>query len=272
MRLVSVAVATLLLCSDAHAVKLRKKPPLKPLPAPLLASDIAQAQDASSASASNSSSTATAPVTASAPRPSTRVPAAKNPYPSGNLICLYGSEYHAVSKTTRCLAPEQLSPPRWVRVNSQPLAEQLGLLASAPGLRMPANASAAAATPTTASAPAEEALEGGGSERVKIARVSFENGHASGVQRGLRSKRDEIATCMTDHGGLKVASARLKLLFFVGANQKPTGMVVASAKNIPSPIVRCIRGVVEKTQMGRPSSEAVGVTAVIELKNDGGKN
>jgi hypothetical protein len=180
---------------DADAAKVRKKPPVQPLSPPPVAS-----------------SAATPPAEAPQPRP-VADPVPTIPYPTSGLVCLYGESKDPQTQATRCLAPEELNPPRLVTVNSRPLAEQLGMLSATTGTLVP------------------------------------DRGVEEGPEAG------------------SVASARLKLMFFVRPNHKASGMIVASARNVPPPVVRCIRKVIEDGVVGRPSTDAVGVTALIELKD-----
>jgi hypothetical protein len=78
-----------------------------------------------------------------------------------------------------------------------------------------------------------------------------------------------MARCVDDHGGLRAESARLKLLFFVRPDQKASNLIVASARNIPVPVVRCIRQLITEGAIGRPSADPVGVKVLIELKQRG---
>ncbi len=227
---------------DADAAKVRKKPPVQPLSPPPTASQANQAAEP--------------PTEASASRPVAE-PVPSIPYPTSGLVCLYGESKDPETQATRCLAPEELDPPRLVVVNSRPLAEQLGML----------GASASTVVP---SGGAEEGPETGPepeNQKARVVRVSFENGAVGGALRNLRARTDDMAACVDENGGLRAQSARLKLMFFVRPNQKASGMIVASARNVPPPVVRCIRKVIEDGVVGRPSTDAVGVTALIELKD-----
>jgi hypothetical protein len=216
---------------DADAAKVRKKPPVQPLSPPPVAS-----------------SAGTPPVEVPQPRP-VADPVPSIPYPTAGLVCLYGESKDPETQATRCLAPEELNPPRLIIVNSRPLAEQLGML-SARGV--------------------EEGPEAGSepeNPKARVVSVSFENGAVGGALRNLRAQTDDMAACVDENGGLRAASARLKLMFFVRPNHKASGMIVASARNVPPPVVRCIRKVIEDGVVGRPSTDAVGVTTLIELKD-----
>ncbi|HNT00283.1 MAG TPA: hypothetical protein PKL73_25195 [Polyangiaceae bacterium] len=226
---------------DADAAKIRKKPPLQPL--------------ASRSAPSPATSVPPSTPGASAPAP-TVDPTPAIPYPTSGLVCLYGEQRDPESQKIRCLAPEELSPPRLVYTDTRALAEQLGMY-----------------NPATTPPPAgiTEGPEGPEPEnpKARVVTVSFENGVVGGALKNLRSHTDEFASCLDQHGGLRVPSARLKLMFFVRSNQKPSEMIVASARNVPTPIVRCVRKVIESNAIGRPSTDAVGVTVLIELKNPG---
>ena len=224
---------------DADAAKVRKKPPVQPLSPPPVAS-----------------SAATPPAEAPQPRP-VADPVPTIPYPTSGLVCLYGESKDPQTQATRCLAPEELNPPRLVTVNSRPLAEQLGMLSATTGTLVPDRG-------------VEEGPEAGSepeNPKARVVSVSFENGAVGGALRNLRARTDDMAACVDENGGLRVASARLKLMFFVRPNHKASGMIVASARNVPPPVVRCIRKVIEDGVVGRPSTDAVGVTALIELKD-----
>lgn len=224
---------------DADAAKVRKKPPVQPLAPPPAAS-----------------SAEAPPAEVPKPRP-VADPVPTIPYPTSGLICLYGQTLEPETKTTRCLAPEELNPPRLVTVNSRPLAEQLGML----------NATTGTIVPDGGMVEGPEAGPEPENPKARVVRVSFENGAVGGALRNLRARTDDMAACVDENGGLRVESARLKLLFFVRPNQKASGMIVASARNVPVPVVRCIRKVIEDGVVGRPSTDAVGVTALIELKD-----
>ncbi len=236
---------------EASAEKIRKKPPKHPLPPRRTVSDIEEPGDATTSSAALSSSV----------RTPARARRAEIPYPKAGLICLYGEQIVRSTKKARCLSPEELDPPRLVMVNSRPLAEELGMLrhTSEPSIpNVPASK-----TPDTAAGVASSSAF-----KARVVRVSFENGVVGGALRSLRSRTDDMARCVEDEGGLRADSARLKLLFFVRGSKRASGMIVASARNIPLPVVRCIRKVIQKGEVGRPSTNPVGVKVLIELKQN----
>lgn len=272
--IVSLTLGSLAIASPCFAVKVRKKPPLQPLPPPMVVgeNDAAAAVDPTDSTSPQQGKPATAATTSSGPKSGTAAasaipanPPARVPYPDGALVCLYGSVRDAKTGKIKCLSPEQLSPPVWVRVNTRPLAEKLGMLANSPGIPMPTGASEQGVDPAQLPGDDTQSDEDG---PARVVRVSFENGSVGGALRNVKAKRDEIGACVLDNGGLRAPTARLKFLFFVGKSQKPTGMIVASAKNVPTQVVRCVRRVLEKTTIGRPSTDAVGVTLLIELRDD----
>lgn len=243
----ALAAAFVLHVPDAGAVKKRKKPPRQELSAPEPDPDAMSEVDDPDASAP----VATAP----APDPTPAIP-----YPTAGLVCFYGQERTDDGKV-RCLAPEELDPPRLIWVNSRPLAEQLGMLANTTAPTLP---DGGVAEPPEAPVVAEPESP----FEARVVRVSFENGVVGGALRSLRDRTDDMAKCVEDEGGLRADSARLKLLFFVRPDRKASGMITASARNIPVPVVRCIRKVIQEGTIGRPSTNPVGVKVLIELKEN----
>ena len=232
---------------DAEAVKKRKKPPRQQLTAPEPGPEAISEIDGPDASAP------VAPVVVENPTPAI-------PYPTSGLVCFYGQERRE-DGTVRCLSPEELDPPRLVWVNSRPVAEQLGMLANTTLPNLPDGGVVEPPEAGVAVAP-EAPFE------AKVVRVSFENGVVGGALRSLRDRTDEMAKCVEDKGGLRAESARLKLLFFVRADRKASGIITASARNIPVPVVRCIRKLILEGTVGRPSTNPVGVKVLIELKRN----
>lgn len=245
-----LATVTSLWVPEADAAKVRKKPPLRPLSPPVAVLDSGVETDAVEG-------TAAPRVVSTAAVLADPIPAI--PYPEAGVLCLYGEQDDSEPQKRRCMAPEQLSPPRLVLVNSRPLAEQLGMLDRTKGLSAP---DGGVVEPPEGELPEVEAPF-----KARVVSVSFENGAVGGALRNLRARSDEMGKCVEENGGLRSESARLKLLFFVRDNQKASGMIVASARNVPVPIVRCIRKVIEDGTVGRPSTNAVGVTLLIELRN-----
>jgi len=107
-----------------------------------------------------------------------------------------------------------------------------------------------------------------GSFKARVVRVQFENGAVGGAQRSLKQLRREMADCVADNGGLRSSSARLKLLFYVRADGRASGVMVASARNVPPAVVRCVTHLLEGAAIGRPSNNPVGVKTLIELKEN----
>jgi len=99
-------------------------------------------------------------------------------------------------------------------------------------------------------------------------RVQFENGAVGGAMGNLKKIRRDMADCVADNGGLRSESARLKLLFYVRADGRASGVTVASARNIPPAVLRCVTGLIEGAPVGRPSGNPVGVKTLIELKEN----
>ena len=239
----------------ADAAKIRKKPPRFPLSTPPAALDasglVGPTEQAASASApTGATPSPRKPVSVSEPVPAI-------PYPTSGLICLYGAEVDPESGDTRCMSPEELDPPLHIVADTRELADRLGMRSDA---AVPAPVAGVDEEPDV---PVEIEEE----PKVRVVSVSFENGGVPGALKSLRAHTEEMAECLTSGGGLRAQSARLKLMFFVGPNLKPTGLIVSSSRNVSSPIVRCIRKVIENTVIGRPSSGATGVTVLIELKN-----
>ena len=235
----------------ADAAKVRKKPPLQPLAQPrdvLVDAGADGPSPVPSVSPLGSSQGPAAPAATAPTRATT------------GLRCIYGLAHDPTTNKSRCLAPEELSPPRLVIVNSRPLAEQLGLLDQASPLLLPDGGVPGAGDADGGEA--DDALD----SKARVVRVSFENGAVGGALRSLRNRRSLMAKCVEDHGPLRADSARLNLLFFVRQDQKASGIIVASARNIPPAVVRCIKGVVLEGTIGRPSTNPVGVKALIELK------
>lgn len=188
------------------------------------------------------------------PSPASSAP----PYPSTGLICLYGKVTE--DGGDRCLSPEELDPPRIVIVDTRPLAEQLGML-----------------RPEAPDTPDDAGADGGdddtelstdGTFKARVVSLEFENGGVGGARNSLRHMRRDIADCVADNGGLRSDSARLKLLFYVRGDGKASGVMVASARNVPPAVVRCISKLVEGASVGRPSNNPVGVKALFELKEN----
>ena len=249
----------------ADAAKIRKKPPKHPLSPPVVMVDAgkpaSEEQHANTANNANTANTA-APAVAKDAGPSVlpgRDPVPAIPYPTSDLICLYGEERDPETQAVRCLSPEELDPPLYVQADTRALAEQLGLKAAS--VVPTPDAGVVVEVPDVGTEPEPEE-----NSKVRVVSVSFENGAVGGAQRNLRSMTDDFVSCVDDNGGLRVQSARLKLMFFVRSNQKASSMIVGSARNVPNPIVRCIRKVIEDGVVGRPSTDAVGVTVLFELK------
>jgi hypothetical protein len=243
------------LAPSADAKKTRKKPPLRPLAPAALALEESDKQETPTATQVN---TETFPRVQSS-EPSRRDPEPAIAYPSSQSVCLYGERKDPKTHKIQCMSPEELTPPRLVLVNTRPLAEQLGMLDGTKKLLMPEQGEV--------EPPLVDDSELEASSKVKVVRVSFENGAVGGALRNLRDKTKEMAECVETNGGLRVDSARLKLMFFVRKEQKASGIIVGSARNVPPPIVRCIRNVIQETTIGRPSTDAVGVTVLLELRN-----
>ena len=240
---------------QADAAKVRKKPPQQPLASTEASPDAVGEYDDLDASAPPAT-----PAPAATRSASTASPTPAIPYPRSGLICLYGEEIDPGTKEVRCLSPEELNPPLLIIVNSRPLAEQLGMLSKTSSLLVP---DGGVVEPDAGVVPEPDAPF-----EARVVRVSFENGAVGGALRSLRNRTDDMAKCIDDNGGLRSESARLKLLFFVRADRKASGIIVASARNIPVPVVRCIRKVIEEGTIGHPSANPVGVTALIELKEN----
>jgi len=207
---------------------------------------------------------ATAAADGRAPRPKASVsPAAAAS--SSELTCYYGKEIDGHSGKERCLAPEELDPPLHILVDTRTLAEELGMLH---GPEPQSDASVGAG----ADGGAEDDEDGGeegaisGGYKARVVSVSFENGAVGRAHGSLKKLAHKMADCVVDEGGLKSHSARLKLMFLVRARGRAEGLIVASARNIPPKVVRCITKVIENQPVGTPSNDPVGVTALIELK------
>ncbi|MCL2824483.1 MAG: hypothetical protein FWD57_10865 [Polyangiaceae bacterium] len=249
-----VLAVSAILCAtatDADAAKIRKRPPKQPLAPRVVAVDDGPAVSSASTDPAPPDVAVDVGVAAAVPDPVAAIP-----YQPSGSSCLYGEVQDSVTKTLRCLAPDELNPPRRIIVDTRALADQLGLRPPVI-VPMPAAAVAQDAEPEPEDPP-----------RVRVLSVSFENGAVGGALQNLRAKTPDFAACMDDNGGLRVRSARLKLLFFVRSNQKASGMIVGSSRNVPQPIIACFRKVIEGGVVGTPSSGAVGVTAVFELRND----
>ncbi len=248
--MLAAATVTAFGVPEADAAKVRKKPPVRPLSPPAAVMDSGVEGDTVEEDAETRTVTPSVPM--ADPTPAI-------PYPASGVMCLYGEQDDSEPHKRRCMAPEQLNPPRLIVVNSRPLAEKLGMLDHTKGLSAP---DGGVLEPSEEDLPEPEAPF-----KARVVRVSFENGAVGGALRNLRARTDEMGKCVEENGGLRSESARLKLLFFVRDNQKASGMIVASARNVPVPIVRCIRKVIEDGTVGRPSTNAVGVTLLIELRN-----
>lgn len=241
---------------QADAAKVRKKPPQQALVTPDPSPDAVGEFDDPDASVPPPVSPPTSPPVS----PKTVVtPTPAIPYPRSGLVCLYGEERDAQTNEVRCLSPEELDPPRLVIVNSRPLAEQLGMLPKTARLFTP---DGGVVDPPDAAVQPEAPFE------ARVVSISFENGAVGGALHSLRGRTDDMAKCIDDNGGLRSESARLKLLFFVRSDRKASGMIVASARNIPVPVVRCIRKVIAEGTIGHPSANPVGVKVLIELKEN----
>lgn|GEM_PF-4894830 len=182
-------------------------------------------------------------------------------YPSSGLICLYGKVEEDGGE--RCLSPEELDPPRLVMADTSRLAEQLGMLQ-----REQPDDAGAGDDGGADGAEEDSATSTDGSFKARVVRVQFENGAVGGAQRSLKQIRREMADCVADNGGLRSASARLKLLFYVRADGRASGVMVASARNVPPAVVRCVTHLIEGAAIGRPSNNPVGVKTLIELKEN----
>lgn len=248
--MLALATVTAIGVPEADAAKVRKKPPVHPLSAPVAVTDSGVDGDTVEEDAETHSVTPSVPI-------ADPIPAI--PYSTSGLLCLYGEQDDSEPHRRRCMAPEQLNPPRLVVVNSRPIAEQLGMLDRTRSLLAP---DGGVLEPSEEDLPEPEAPF-----KARVVRVSFENGAVGGALRNLRARTDDMGKCVEENGGLRSDSARLKLLFFVRSNQKASGMIVASARNVPVPVVRCIRKVIEEGTVGRPSTNAVGVTLLIELRD-----
>ena len=212
----------------ADAAKVRKKPPRQRLSTPVVVVDAGP----------DTSSEVAQPV-----------PAEQDAGSTPKSICLYGEERDPDTQALRCLSQEDVeNRRRGASVDSEDPSED------APDAGREGE-------------PDAGVEEEEGSKRARVVRVSFENGVVGGALRNLRERSYDMEACIDKNGGLRVKSARLKLMFFVRPDQKASGMIVASARNVPAPIVRCVRRVIEEGVVGRPSSEAVGVTVLVELKN-----
>lgn len=186
--------------------------------------------------------------------------------PDSGLVCLYGRVFDAHRGSDRCLAPEEMDPPLTVIADTRLAAEQLGMFhgpepetsdlqGADSGIDIDADARSEAADGSAVT-----------SYRARIVSVAFENGVVARAQRALERAADEMAECVLTQGGLKMPSARLKVMFLVRARGRAEGIIVASARNIPPRVVRCITTLIETEPVGPPSNDPVGVTALIELK------
>jgi hypothetical protein len=186
------------------------------------------------------------------------------PLADSGSVCLYGLRRDPRTGSFRCLSPEELDPPLVVIPDTRALAEQIGMLhGPEPGAaqQLAADASAAGdADPDAADA------QPSGEYRARVVSVTFENGVVGRAHKALESKTDEMAECVAAEGGLKSHSARLKVLFLVRARGRPEGLIVASARNVPPKVVRCITRIIEAQNVGAPSNDPVGVTVLVELK------
>jgi hypothetical protein len=188
------------------------------------------------------------------------------PAPTGSgLRCYYGKEVDGHTGQERCLSPEELDPPLQVVVDTSAHG------GGAPSLHAPelqADASVTSASDAAAEEEDDAGDEGGtsGDFKARVVSVSFENGVVGRAHGSLKKLSTKMAECVATEGGLKVQSARLKLMFLVRSRGRAEGMIVASARNVPPKVVRCITRAVEAHPIGTPSNEPVGVTALIELK------
>ncbi|MBI5533175.1 MAG: hypothetical protein HY898_10690 [Deltaproteobacteria bacterium] len=204
-----------------------------------------------------------AAVDARAPRPHASAPAAPAPAASNaGLTCYYGKEVDGHSGKERCLAPEELDPPLHILVDTRTLAEELGMLHGPE----PESDAGAGASDAGEDEDGGDDGETSGGYKARVVSVSFENGAVGRAQGSLKKLAKKMADCVVDEGGLKSQSARLKLMFLVRARGRAEGLIVASARNIPPKVVRCITKVIENQPVGTPSNDPVGVTALIELK------
>jgi len=200
---------------------------------------------------------------AASPAPSAR-PAGSS---SSDALCYYGRQIDGHTGRVRCLSPEELDPPLHVHPDTRALAEQLGMLHG------PEPESPDASVSSQSDAGTEEEEGDGGEEgtasgayKARVVSLSFENGVAGRAHGSLKRVQGKMAECVDKEGGLKTQSARLKVLFLVRARGRAEGLIVASARNIPPKVVRCITKVIEAQPVGAPSNDPVGVTALIELK------
>lgn len=252
-----------LIAADAQAAKTKKKQYRSPR---VIDAGVVQEAGGSTdaASATDAAAARWADVTRPAPRASSSSPG-----------CYYGQTVDATGRV-RCLAPEELTPPRLVHVNSSALAALLPLDASVQadgGLDPDAMTDASASdVDLDASDDAADGADGGadseGPYKVRVARLSFENGVVSGAMQTIENKTDAMVECLINEGGLRTESARLKLLFLVRPAKRAEGMIVASARNIPLPVVRCIKDLLHHKHIGTPSNDPVGVTLLLELKKN----
>ena len=198
-------------------------------------------------------------------RPS-QPPPAPSSTSSAGLRCYYGKTLDGHTGKERCLSPEELNPPLQV------VADTSAYGGEPPALHAPepeADASVALAAEAGQDDGEDGGEEGGssGEYKARVVSVSFENGVVGRAHSSLKKLSTKMAACVESEGGLKVQSARLKLLFLVRARGRAEGMIVASARNVPPKVVRCITKLIENQAVGSPSNEPVGVTALIELKH-----
>jgi hypothetical protein len=100
---------------------------------------------------------------------------------------------------------------------------------------------------------------------------SFEGGEVPKAAGALDRLRSKLAKCIDDHGGLSARTTSVKVQFLVRAEGRAEGVDVLEAKALSADAKRCVRDTLQRTKVGTPSSDPVGVTVVLDVDGASGQ-
>jgi hypothetical protein len=104
---------------------------------------------------------------------------------------------------------------------------------------------------------------------VEVGTPKFENGQVPKAEKFLHGLSNEIAKCVSQHGGLSGGTGSMKVQFLVRARGRAEGVEVLSAKGVAPEAQTCVRVLLKNRAIGAPSADPVGVTVTLTFKPKG---
>ncbi len=100
---------------------------------------------------------------------------------------------------------------------------------------------------------------------VTVGDPAFENGEVAKAKGSLERHRAKLGRCVEENGGIRGSRGSLEVQFLVRAAGIAEGVDVLEAKAIGAEAKRCVRDALQRTRVGTPSSDPVGVTVMLDF-------